>query len=172
MTKQGDRASKWGPRRFLSVFSVSIVLCGVTAIWGIVRPAGLSSVARGLTAFTLAGFDWLFLTSCTGFLILALVLALSRYGNIRLGKADERPEFSTVSWLAMLFAAGMGAGLLFWAVAEPLYHFMRPPPGQTAGSAEAARWAIVVTNFHWGLHAWGIYALGALVLAYFGFTKG
>jgi glycine betaine transporter len=72
----------------------------------------------------------------------------------------------------MLFAAGMGAGLLFWGVAEPLSHFMSPPPGQEAMTAQAARWSLVMTNLHWGVHAWGIYAMGALVLGYFGFRRG
>ena len=97
-------------------------------------------------------------------------LALSPYGKIRLGQDDDRPEFSTVSWLTMLFAAGMGVGLLYWGTAEPLTHFDFAK--SLGGDRKAASTALFVTNFHWGLHAWAIYALTALVLAYFGFRKG
>ncbi len=108
--------------------------------------------------------------SVTGFLVLCLYLAFGRYGSVRLGAPGERPEFSTVSWLAMLFAAGMGVGLLFWGVAEPLNHFVGAP-GATPKSPLAARRALVLTAFHWGLHAWAVYGLAALVLAYFGFRR-
>jgi glycine betaine transporter len=95
-------------------------------------------------------------------------MAVSKYGNIKLGDDDDEPEFSTGSWIAMLFAAGMGSGLLFWGVAEPIYHFATPPVGE-AETAMAARNAMVITNFHWGLHAWSIYGCCALVIAYFTF---
>lgn len=107
----------------------------------------------------------------TFFLLVSLYVAFSKYGRLRLGADDERPEFSTASWLGMLFAAGMGVGLLFWGVAEPIIHFSSPPTGE-GGGAGAARAAMVQTNFHWGIHAWAIYAVAGLVLAYFGFRKG
>ena len=103
--------------------------------------------------------------------MLTLWLALSQYGRIKLGGPDDEPEFSYPSWLAMLFAAGMGVGLLFWGVAEPLMHFSGAP-GEQPGTPQAARHALTVTLFHWSLHAWGVYCMGALVLAYFGFRKG
>ncbi len=162
-----DMASK-----YISVFFLSIVACGALAIWGLTDPDSLAGAARAMTSFGLRSFDWLFLGSCTLFLFICLGLALSRFGDIRLGRDDERPEFATVSWLAMLFAAGMGAGLLFWGAAEPMKHFLEPPPMAPESDAAKARNAMIVTNLHWGLHAWGIYAMGALVLAYFGFRKG
>jgi glycine betaine transporter len=96
-------------------------------------------------------------------------LAFSRYGRIKLGRDDDQPEFSTVSWLTMLFAAGMGVGLLYWGAAEPISHYLVIRDYRI--QQEAATSALFVTNFHWGLHAWAIYAVTALVIAYFGFRK-
>ncbi len=158
-------------KRLLSVFVVSLVACSGLALWGVVDPDGLSGTARGLTEFSLTGFDWLFMGSCTCYVVICLVLAFSKYGSLKLGKDDEEPEFSTPSWLSMLFAAGMGSGLLFWGAAEPVTHLMHPPPEQQTRAEDPARWAMVITLFHWGLHPWGIYALGALVLAFFGFRQ-
>ena len=102
-------------------------------------------------------------------LVTSIWLALSRYGGIRLGADEDRPEFSTVSWLTMLFAAGMGVGLLYWGTAEPLTHYLLISTDQ--GARDAASAALFVTNFHWGLHAWAIYALTGLVIAYFSFRR-
>ena len=107
---------------------------------------------------------------CSGFLLLGGYMAFGPYGNIRLGKDDEEPEFDTASWIAMLFAGGMGSGLLVWGAAEPMYHFVSPP-GMEGETAEAAREALVITNLHWGLHAWSIYGCCALVIAYFTFRR-
>jgi glycine betaine transporter len=98
-------------------------------------------------------------------------LALGPYGKVRLGRDHERPEFSTASWIAMLFAGGMGGGLLFWAVAEPMSHFTAPPGG-VGGTPAAAREAMTITMLHWGVHAWSIYAICGLVIAYFTFRLG
>lgn len=154
-----------------SVSTISILACGAISVWGLVSPDSLSASAQAFTGYGLRSFDWFFLGSCTLFLLIVGGLALSRAGDLKLGKDDDEPEFSTVSWLAMLFAGGMGAGLVFWGAAEPVTHFMTPPPGGGPETYGRARWAMVITNLHWGLHAWGIYALGALVLAYFGFRR-
>lgn len=114
---------------------------------------------------------WLFLVSVLGFLLFALGLAVSPWGRIRLGKDDEKPEFSYLSWFAMLFSAGMGIGLLFFSVAEPMYHYASPPSGQ-GGTEAAEATAMGVTYFHWGLHAWAVYVVVGLCLAYYGFRKG
>jgi glycine betaine transporter len=158
-------------RRFFSVFVISIVACGGLALWGLIAPASLTQAAKSMTGFGLLHFDWLFLGSCSLFLVITLVLALTRFGDLKLGRPEDEPEFDRISWLAMLFAAGMGAGLLFWGAAEPMIHYMDPPPLVEEGP-EAARWAMVICNLHWGLHAWGIYALSSMVLAYFSFRKG
>ena len=132
---------------------------------------------RSLMTFNLvkdwiaAYFSWLYVGSMTGFLCFALWLAFSRYGRIRLGRDDESPEFSRLSWFAMLFSAGMGIGLLFFGVAEPMFHLMNPPDGG-AGTPEAARQAMGITLFHWCLHPWALYAVVALALAYASFRRG
>jgi choline/glycine/proline betaine transport protein len=125
--------------------------------------------AQGLFS-TYAG--WIYILGVNSFLIFTLWLLFSKYGDIRLGGKGARPEFSTKSWLAMLFSAGMGIGLVFWSVAEPIYHFSSPPMNVDAGTAEAASMAMTITFFHWGFHAWGVYAVIALALAFAAFNKG
>jgi glycine betaine transporter len=147
---------------------VSLVLCAAIAIWGVADPDSMTGSAQWLVNYSLTALDWYFLALCTGFLVIMAYMAFSKYGSIKLGDDDDEPEFSTGSWVAMLFAAGMGSGLLFWGVAEPIYHFMTPPVGE-GETAMAARNAMVITNLHWGLHAWSIYGCCALVIAYFTF---
>ncbi|MCW9706186.1 BCCT family transporter [Aliifodinibius sp. 1BSP15-2V2] len=114
---------------------------------------------------------WLFIISVSTFLVFSIVIAFSRLGNIRLGGADARPEFSTIAWFAMLFSAGMGIGIMFWSVAEPMTHFLEPPV-EVGGAEEAAQQAMSITYLHWGFHAWGIYAIVGLSLAFFAFNRG
>ena len=113
---------------------------------------------------------WLFVLSVNIFLFFVLALAFSKYGSIRLGGSSAKPEFKTLTWFAMLFSAGMGIGILFWSVAEPLFHYTSPPYGE-GNTIQAAKNALGVTFLHWGLHAWGIYALIGLGLAFFTFNK-
>ena len=108
---------------------------------------------------------WFFILSVNIFLILVLYIGFSKYGNIRIGGKEAQPEFSRLSWFAMLFSAGMGIGLVFWSVAEPISHYSSPPVAE-AETALAAREAMTYTFFHWGFHAWGIYALVGLAVAY------
>ena len=154
-----------------TVMIVSLVLCAAIAIWGVVDPDSMTGSAQWLVNYSLTALDWYFLALCTTFLVIMGYMAFSKYGKIKLGADDDEPEFSTGSWIAMLFAAGMGSGLLFWGVAEPIYHFMTPPVGE-GETAMAARNAMVITNLHWGLHAWSIYGCCALVIAYFTFRLG
>lgn len=114
---------------------------------------------------------WVFILAVNVFLIFMLYLAFSKFGKMRIGGAKAKPEFSTTSWFAMLFSAGMGIGLLFWSIAEPVFHFSAPPIGE-GGTPAAAREAMNLTFLHWGFHAWGIYALVGLSLAYFTYSKG
>ena len=153
------------------VMIVSMVLCAAIGLWGVFDPDAMTSAAGALVNYSLTALDWFFLLLCTFFVVFMVVIALSRYGDIKLGGDDEVPEFSTPSWVAMLFAAGMGSGLLFWGVAEPIYHFTSPP-GMEGSTPEAARQAFVITNFHWGFHAWAIYGCCALVIAYSTFRLG
>ena len=156
---------------FNAVFLISLVCVAGIGAWGVVEPDSMTSAFLGFTNYLLNGISWYWLIITTGFVILSLYMAFGPYGDVRLGGDDERPEFATGSWIAMLFAGGMGAGLLFWGVAEPIYHFS-DPPGMEGRTAAAAREAMVITNLHWGLHAWAIYAVCALVIAYFTFRRG
>jgi len=122
----------------------------------------------GLEDFIVEQFSWLFSMTVTCLLVFSVWIGLSRYGRIRLGPDESTPEYSTYSWLAMLFSAGMGIGLVFYGVAEPVLHFLNPP-NSTPMTANAAREAMRISIFHWGLHAWAIYVVLGLALAYFHF---
>lgn len=115
---------------------------------------------------------WLYVFAVNFFLLFSLWLMLSKYGDIRIGGHNAKPDFTTWGWFSMLFSAGMGIGLVFWSVAEPIYHFASPPLHIEAGTAEAARMAMTITFFHWGFHAWAIYAVIALALAFFAYNRG
>jgi choline/glycine/proline betaine transport protein len=119
-------------------------------------------------------FGWLYILSANFFVIVMALIAASRFGNIRIGGPDALPEFSTFSWYAMLISAGMGIGLMFWSVAEPIFHYMDPSPMFKAApkTAQAAQVALGQTYFHWGIHPWGIYALVGLSLAFFAYNRG
>ncbi len=147
------------------VMVVSMALCAAIGLWGVIEPDQMTNAAQALVNYSLTALDWFYLLLCTFFVVFMVVVGFSKYGDIKLGGDDEVPEFSTASWVAMLFAAGMGSGLLFWGVAEPIYHFVSPP-GMAGETPEAARQAFVITNFHWGFHAWAIYGCCALVIAY------
>ncbi len=155
------------------VFWVSLVAAVLFLLWGVFFTENLSNITSAILNFVLVNFGWLYLVATTLFLFFVIYLALSRFGNIKLGKDDEEPEFGRVSWFAMLFAAGMGIGLVFWGVAEPMSHYGTPPynlaePRTPNAAALALRYAF----FHWGLHAWAVYAVIAVCLAYFNFRQG
>lgn len=151
---------------------ISIAIVLVIAIIGALVPDAFAEVASRLLTATTQRFGWFYLVATFGFLLLSLYLAFSHHGDVRLGSDDDEPEYSNTSWFAMLFSAGMGIGLVFWGVAEPLSHYADPPPGVAASTPEAARAALRYSFFHWGLHAWGIYAVLALAIAYATFRKG
>src|SRR5690606_31448474 len=127
----------------------------------------------GLQDFIVTRFGWFYILSVTGFLIFALYLFVSPYGSIRLGADDDEPEYSYPSWFAMLFSTGMGIGILFYGVAEPVLHYAKPPaslgPGMQPETIESAKEAIHLAYFHWGLHAWAVYIIVGLALAYFAY---
>jgi len=155
---------------FNLVFIVAMLLCLAIGLWGVASPDSMTGSAQAFTSYLLNGAGWMWLAICSGFLLLSAYMAFGPYAGIRLGKDDEEPEFSTGSWIAMLFAGGMGSGLLVLGAAEPMYHFVSPP-GLEGETAAAAREALVITNLHWGLHAWSIYGCCALVIAYFTFRR-
>lgn len=141
-------------------------------LWGVLAPESMAAQFDLLLAGITRNFGWLYLWLVLGLVLMALFLALSRYGNLRLGGDDEQPEFSTASWFSMLFAAGMGIGLVFWGVAEPISHFnVAPPPGIKAGTPEAANAAMRHALFHWGVHPWAVYSIVALAIAFFMYRR-
>ncbi|WP_308817835.1 BCCT family transporter [Pseudonocardia alni] len=153
------------------VFVTSAVLAVAFVSWGVLSPASLGAVADSVNTWITDTLGWLYIFSATGFLVFVIVLMASRYGRVKLGPSDSTPEYGTVSWFAMLFTAGMGIGLVFYAVSEPISHFTAPPTGD-GSSPEAARNAMLYTFFHWGLHPWAIYIVLGLSLGYFAFRKG
>jgi len=157
-------------KKLTPVFYVSISLSIMFILWGAFAPSHLESVATNLQISLQVKFDWLYHLIVGMILLFVIYLAFSKYGKIKLGKDNEEPEYSTFSWFAMLFSAGMGIGLVFWGVSEPLSHYYEPPIGDTQSQIAAIN-ALPLTFFHWGLHLWAIYALVALALAYFKFRK-
>lgn len=149
------------------------VLFLVLVALGALAPGEVESAISGITQWFEHSFGWLVLLVSVFFLGLCSYIAFGPYGHVRLGGADEKPQFSTLSWFAMLFAAGMGAGLVFYGAAEPLLHFVNPPPsmGVITEPAEKARRAMAISFFHWGLHAWALYAMAAITVAYFTFHR-
>lgn len=155
------------------VFYVSVGVAAAFVVWGVLGTESLSAAASAALGYVISNFGWLFVLSTFGFLVFVLFLAFSRYGRIRLGRDGEEPEFRTSSWVAMMFSVGMGIGLMFYGVAEPISHLTAPPHGLAEpGSEDAARLAMQYSYFHWALHPWAIYAVVGLSLAYFVFRKG
>ena len=155
------------------VFWISVAVTVAFVLWGVISPANVTAVTGAIFSFVITNLGWVFVLATFGFLAFAVYLAASRYGKIRLGGDDEQPEFSTASWVAMMFSAGMGIGLMFFGVAEPIGHLGAPPHDLARpGSEAAAGVAMEYSYFHWALHPWAIYAIMGLALAYFTFRKG
>ena len=154
------------PVFYISAGILSIVIAACALV-----PETASRLLNNLQATIFENTSWYYVLVVAAMLGVCLFLAFSRYGDVRLGRDDEAPEYSGISWFAMLFAAGMGIGLMFFGVAEPVTHFMNPPE-QAGGTLEAAKAALPLTFFHWGLHAWATYVIVAAILAYFSFRKG
>ncbi|WP_173265867.1 BCCT family transporter [Streptomyces pacificus] len=155
------------------VFGVTAALTVAFVLWGAVASDTLGRVSADMLAGLIHNGGWAFVLAASGFVIFALWLAMSRYGRIPLGREGEEPEFRTVSWIAMMFSAGMGIGLMFYGVSEPLAHFTDPPPGTApADAAQAMETAMATTLFHWTLHPWAIYAVVGLAIAYSTFRRG
>ena len=168
MAERRDAHGNIIKERGREVFIISLVVVFAIVLWGITMPESFGNVANNIFNYLTSNFGWFYLITMTLFVIFCVWAALSRYGKIKLGKPDEKPEFSTISWFAMLFSAGMGVGLVFWGVAEPLNHFVSPL-GMEGGTAAAADFALKTSFLHWGLHPWSAYGVLALALAYMQF---
>lgn len=170
------------------VFAISGAAIVAFVFYTLALPDQAGSLFSWLFSAVTKGFDWFFLGAANIFVIFCLVLIVTPLGNVRLGGVEARPDYNYVGWFAMLFAAGMGIGLMFYGVSEPMSHFSSSmggtaaeggvrtdwaPLGAAAGNeAEAVRLGMAATIFHWGLHPWAIYAVVALALALFSYNKG
>ncbi len=157
------------PEVFFTSGALILLFIGITLLF----QEQTSTALTNLQAFISNSMGWFLILAVNIYLGTMIFLAFSKFGSIRLGGQYARPDFPLFAWLAMLFSAGMGIGLMFWSVGEPVFHFLAPPlDGVAPETAEAAQQAMGLTFFHWGLHAWGIYAAVALALAFFAFNWG
>lgn len=161
-----------------AVFWPSVALILVFVLLAAAEPEGTNSVIANISSVVVKNAGWCYILAVAGFVVFALVVAVSRKGDTVLGPDDAEPEYSRGSWFAMLFAAGMGIGLVFWGAAEPLQHYNFPRPGSgvkapgSTPSPDAARDAMNTTFLHWGLHAWAVYVVVGLAIAYAVYRKG
>lgn len=153
------------------VFIVSGAVILFVVLAGVLFTSQTSAAASAVQGFITTYFGWLYIIAASFFIIFSLGLLFTRYGNVRLGPDGSRPEYGTLAWFAMLYTAGMGIGLVYFAVSEPVTHFTSPPVGSGGTQADATE-AINYAFFHWGLHPWATYIILGLSLAYFGFRKG
>ena len=157
--------------KFNSVYLTSIFITFAVVAWGLFAPENFGNFANALFGGLTKYFGWGYLLTMNSFVLFCIVMAFSRFRNVRLGKPEDRPEHSNISWFAMLFSAGMGVGLVFYGAAEPMIHFGNTPFGAEPGSIQAARDAMQISFFHWGLHPWAGYAVIAMPMAYYQFRK-
>lgn len=154
------------------VFMISAIIVAMVALTGALMPEAFGNTANYLFNFSKDKFGWFYLLSVVIIIIFLIWLAASKYGSIRLGGEDERPDYPFFTWLGMLLSAGLGVGLVFWGVAEPMSHFFNTPfAGVEAGTTEAARIAMGYSFFHWGISQWAVFALVGLVIAFLQFRK-
>ncbi|CUU25868.1 High-affinity choline transport protein (plasmid) [Duffyella gerundensis] len=166
-TTERSPRSKINPPVFYSSAILIFIIVAFAAVFPELADRQLSALQSGI----FANASWFYILTVALILMSVAYLGMSRFGDIKLGPDHSEPDFSYVSWFAMLFSAGMGIGLMFFGVAEPVMHYMAPPSG-TPESVQAAKEALRITFFHWGLHAWSIYAIVALILAFFSYRHG
>ncbi|WP_312758936.1 BCCT family transporter [Pulveribacter sp.] len=154
------------------VFRISIAIVAALVLLAGMAPGPFNDAMQAVLTMVVRGAGWMYLLVVFLALLFLLYVAFGRLGRLRIGGEDAEPEFSRTSWLAMLFAAGMGIGLVFWGAAEPVSHFLNPPEGLQPQSPAAARAAMRYAFFHWGLHPWAIYALIGLAMAWFQYNRG
>lgn len=159
-------------KKVTNVFWISIVLVALAVGYGALAPDNFATVTGNIQTFLTTSFGWYYLLVVSLMVLFCLFFLISPMGQVKLGKDTDKPEFTFATWIAMLFSAGMGIGLVFWGAAEPLSHFAIDPATADPGTAEAFRESMRYSFFHWGIHAWAIYAVVALALAYSQFRKG
>ena len=166
--KSKDKSFKG--KKLSSVFTFSIIITAVIVLLGAIFPKQFNNIGTNITGWITEYFGWYYMVIVALMIFFCVFLILSPIGKLKLGRPDEKPEFNTVSWFAMLFSAGMGIGLVFWGAAEPISHFASPPTGDPK-TAHAFTEALRGAFMQWGFHAWAVYAVVALALAYFQFRK-
>ncbi|GEL76737.1 glycine betaine uptake BCCT transporter [Tenuibacillus multivorans] len=159
-------------KKATAVFKISASVMLVLVLIGVLWPDGLEEATTNIQGFISTTFGWYYLIIVTIFVLVCLVFLITPLGRIKLSEPGEKPEFSRPTWVAMLFSAGMGIGLVFWGAAEPISHYATSSPTGETGTDQAIKDAMRFTFFHWGIHAWAIYGIVALVLAYFNFRHG
>jgi choline/glycine/proline betaine transport protein len=150
------------------VFPISAGVIVLFVLYGAIIPVSAQEQLETVRNWITANTGWFFIASIAFFILFLLYMVIGRFGKVKLGPDDSEPDYSYLTWFAMLFSAGMGIGLVFWGVAEPIYHFV-DAPREAGESVEAARDAMALTFHHWGLGAWSVYAVLGLSLAYFGY---
>ncbi|WP_367104035.1 BCCT family transporter [uncultured Psychrobacter sp.] len=159
------------PRVSKPVFLTSVILITVFIIFGALFNEQAEIVFNQAKEFVSLRFGWFFIAVINTTLLMSIYMILSRYGDIRLGHQTEKPEYKLLSWIGMLFSAGIGIGLLYWGTAEPLYHYMAPPLGE-GETVASAKLAMNISFLHYGIHVWALYGMVALALAYFHYRRG
>lgn len=154
------------------IFLPAAVVIGIFVLFAVIFPETAESAIGAVQRNVVGSFGWYYVLIVAGFVAFSLWVGLSRFGDITLGRDGEKPEFSVRAWFSMLFAAGMGIGLVFWGAAEPLSHYAEPKPGVEGSASEVAQTALAQTYLHWGVHAWAIYVAIGLALAYSIHRKG
>ncbi len=175
MAKQPDSSSNLKEQSSSFVLISSSVIIALFVLWGIISPQHLGATADSALDWIISNFGWFYMTIASVFILFGVVVALTPFGKLRLGKPTDRPEHSFISWVGMLFAAGLGVGFVFFGVAEPILYYSDPPPGYAFNlpgeAGEAAEVGLRYGVFHWGLHAWGAFSVVGLTLAYVQFRK-
>ncbi|MCG9970765.1 BCCT family transporter [Christiangramia crocea] len=171
VTRSDEKKSIFGLEINGPVFFTSSIFIIISIVLTLIYKKQAESFFEDLQHSVAENADWFFILAINIFFVFLIYLALGRFGKLRIGGQNAKPEFKTLSWFAMLFSAGMGIGLLFFSVGEPVMHFNSPPMAE-AGTAAAAQEAMNFTFLHWGFHAWAVYALVGLSLSYFTYTRG
>lgn len=159
-------------RKNNTVFVVSIAIAIALIIYGSFCSAQLTDISGIIMSWVSNNFGWLYVISVFGFILFLALIAMSKWGKIKLGNGDDKPQYSNFSWFAMLFCGATGIGLIFWSIAEPLSHYVNPPEGIEAGTVSAAEFSIRTCFLHWGITQFSCFAIVGLGLAYFQFRKG
>ena len=169
-----DNLKKFGLDIHNPVFAISAILILIFVVGTLIAPKEAKEILDGAKWWSINNFDWLFMLSGNFFVIFCLLLIVLPIGKIRIGGKDAKTEYTNFAWFSMLFAAGMGIGLMYWSVAEPVAYYTgwwHTPLNTVAKTAEAKELAMGATMFHWGLHPWAIYAVVGLSLAFFSYSK-